>query len=633
MRSVIDGKFFVRPFFSRYLLLDELQLRRRGKRAFLAPDEEFRCGAFLAGEACRRGVVRIHVHARRGARVVDVGEAGDVLLAAVREHVELARLGLAYAHEARSVYDQARRVEEVRERHVLLRAVVRLPAGLVDHVVDHERGVVAVVLHHAEELLSADLVGDGLVDVRHVLVLVAVGAEPAWLLVVHHAHLVSGVENRLVPAAAVAVEHVHAELHGRRHVPAREFRRGEHAVRRPEAPADPREDENAPPVEPELRVRAHALRLQEAEAEPHDVPVHERALLVLQRNLHVVEMGIVYLPELRLLDDGVEVERPRRAGGHVDRADLLREDRLRVLHGRGTGPVLDDRRLHREAGRARASVHEVDGRVDVAERRLVAHEHVLDADRIRDDEVDAAGDAAKAVRKREHVLPPFREGVVAPAEVAVRVRDAHGEFVRAAVVHDVAHVDLERRLQHELVADELPVDEHLRAVADAFAEREDHAAALRGGRHVERASPPAHALVVARLPRALAVSGDRVEEIALDRAGNGHLKRQLGVLPRRLGLGPRNGFREKPVPSAPRTRDRQRAHVDRRQPVPGVRADLRRVRRVEVELIGLVFGLFVEPQFPPVPAERSFNACAAERAGRRERGNSHHANVHVSPFH
>ena len=344
-------------------------------------------------------------------------------------------------------------------------------------------------------------------------------------------------------------------------------------------------------------------------------------------------MRIVYLPELRLLDDGVEVERPRRAGGHVDRADFLREDRLRVLHGRGAGPVLDDGRLHREAGRARASVHEVDGRVDVAERRLVAHEHVLDADRIRDDEVDAAGDAAEAVRKREHVLPPFREGVVAPAEVAVRVRDAHGEFVRAAVVHDVAHVDLERRLQHELVADELPVDEHLRALADSFPEREDHAAALRGGRHVERASPPAHALVVARLPRALAVSGDRVEEIALDSAGYGNLKRQPGVFPRRLGLGPRNRLREKPVPPAPRTRDRQRAHVDGRQPVPGVRADLLRVRRVEVELIGLVFGLFVEPQFPPVPAERSFNACAAERAGRRERGNSHHANVHVSTFH
>ena len=339
-------------------------------------------------------------------------------------------------------------------------------------------------------------------------------------------------------------------------------------------------------------------------------------------------MGIVYLPELRVLDDGVEVDDLRRAGGNGHLADGLREDGLRILHQLVRRPVLHDRGLDGDSRWRCGRVDDLDGRVDVAQLRFVADEHVLDADGIGDDEVDSTGNAAEAVREREHVVAPLRPGIVAPAEVSVRVRDPDGKLVLPAELYGVRNVDFERRLQHQLVSDELPVHEHLGALAYALLEEERDAASLGRGWHGELAAPPADALVVARLALALALARDRVEEVLLYRARHGDVYAQRTVLPRIRGLRPRDALREERVPSARRPGDGQRLRVDRREPVRTPVADLRRVDGVDVELVGLVRGLTVEPKAPSVAAETVDNAFSAERPERRNSGKSEHQVFH-----
>ena len=358
------------------------------------------------------------------------------------------------------------------------------------------------------------------------------------------------------------------------------------------------------------------------------MPVDKRTLRVLERHHHVIEMGIVNLPELRVLDDGVEVHGLGGAGGNGHLADGLREDGLRILHRLVRSPVLHDRGLDGNRRGSGARVDDLDGRVDVAELRLVAHEHVRDADGLRHNKVDATGNAAEAVREREHVVAPLRPEIVAPAEVSVRVRDPDGELVLPAELYGVRNVDFERRLQHQLVSDELPVHENLGALAYALLEEERDAASLRGRRHGELAAPPADALVVARLALALAVARDRVEEVLLYRTRHGDVYAQRTVLPRIRGLRPRDALREERSPSARRSGDRQRLRVDRREPVRAPVAYLRRVDGVDVELVGLVLGLPVEPKAPSVATEAVDNAFSAERPERRNCGKSEHQVFH-----
>ena len=96
------------------LLLNELELRLRRERALLAPYEYLLLVALAAQKTSRRGVVGVDVDARRVAGVVYVAESERVLPLVPRAHVQLLGLVLPRIGIARTVGDEARRIEEVR---------------------------------------------------------------------------------------------------------------------------------------------------------------------------------------------------------------------------------------------------------------------------------------------------------------------------------------------------------------------------------------------------------------------------------------------------------------------------------------------------------------------------------------
>ena len=70
----------------------------------------------------------------------------------------------------------------------------------------------------------------------------------------------------------------------------------------------------------------------------------------------------------------------------------------------------------------------------------------------------------------------------------------------------------------------------------------------------------------------------------------------------------------------------------RREPVRAPIAYLRRVDGVDVELVGLVLGLPVEPKAPYVPVEAVDNAFSAERPERRNCGKRKNTQSRYLPF-
>ena len=125
----------------------------------------------------------------------------------------------------------------------------RLPE-LVDHIVDDQAGVTAIPLHHPKEFFPGKCLGEGILPGR----LVA-----ARFLEVEESHLVSLFEPDRISDAAVEVEHIEAVGLGRGDLLGREFRRGEDAVDRPEAPTDRRTQDDALSIESHHGIRSDSL--------------------------------------------------------------------------------------------------------------------------------------------------------------------------------------------------------------------------------------------------------------------------------------------------------------------------------------------------------------------------------------
>ena len=421
---------------------------------------------------------------------------------------------------------------------------------------------------------------------------------------------------------AMEVDHVHADSDRRRHVLARKFGRRDHPVARPVAPADRGKEKHTATVQEKLRVLPDAAPFGGAEAEARLGPVDNLAAIAAKRDAHVVEVCVADVPETHAVRLRGEIDHYGPSRRNLDLAEALLVYCLRVRGRLAAHPVLNYlcKDVDRAAGLERAA--QLDGHVDVPRIGLRLHENVFDAYRVGRHKVDRAKYAAKAVGQRKEVLAPSREGIVAPAELAVWIGDPDGKFVLAAVADEISDVHLERRLKHEFVRREPSVHKDLGAVAHTFAERQHDTPPLHRRRHGEAATPPADAPVVARRAVALLVTGDSVKEVSLDRAWNGHVNRKRLVLPGTLGLGPRNGSGKQRIPPACRRGDLQSLDGDWLEPVAATFAYLRRVDGVDVQDIVLPCRVAVEPKPPAVAGEGNFRALRGECIQRR-RTNGH----------
>ena len=295
------------------LVADEREARRRADGALLAPVDDLVAVLRAAQVFVFIDVERVMVDPRTaGVVVVPPAVVAEFRLEGHQVCLE-AGVGLVLGVlPVAGVVDQdARGVEPVAHRHLLVVLPLRGGPALVVHVVDHERGMAAVAQDHPAQLLVAvrEIEAALQVVIREAVRRILVAAR---LLPVEQAQLVRPVQHAALADGAVEVEHVETQRLGGLDLAARQLVRRHDAVLRPETPGDGRTRDDALAVQVELPVARHVADLEPAEAEAAGVAV------LPHPDRQVVEVGLVHAPEFRL------------GQADVDRADVLARGPLAV---------------------------------------------------------------------------------------------------------------------------------------------------------------------------------------------------------------------------------------------------------------------------------------------------------------
>ena len=285
----------------------------------------------------------------------------------------------------------------------LARRVVARVAELVDEVVVEERGMAAERLHPPAHALKRYAPSD---------IRMPAALEGAWFRVYEKAVAVGLAEDVLLAVVPVEAYSVLSESLGRRDFAARVFVARDGSASHIPSPADGGADDYSLSVEPEDCVGPDSLRRDPAVAElaPEGFAAGRRDC--------IVEVGIIEVPELRL--------RSGRLFAH-DRKSRLERHLLREYDALGLN-LEPDQTLFRLGSRI-GDGHEY---LDLADRRRVLDEYVVDRDDVAHVEFHASGESAHCASAGDLLALPLAGVVVPPVVVAAfGVDDLDEEFVLA----------------------------------------------------------------------------------------------------------------------------------------------------------------------------------------------------------
>ena len=428
-------------------VVQELQAGRRADCAFLAPDDDL--AAIIRPAAVvfiRPPVERIDIGIHDAA-MVHVLPAVVVLVGIQRLHPELARFTPLVRHHAPGTPgDGTGRIQRVGVAHVALLALVAHAGRLVGHVVVHHRGMTTVALDHAQVLLA--VLSEGELLGVHPL-------EATHFAIIHQPLLVGLIERFGIADTPVVIEHVKTDSLGYSHLFGRQFRRGDQARLRPEAPADRRNHAHPLAIKPEHGIGADPMDIKPAETE---------------RLLHYILDGAFFGQRH---GTGIQVRRlgrPELGLGYGDRNRGFAEPRRqgdRLLHrgdDRATGNILDNHFQIPLDGFAAGIVHGDRGD-NVPHSRGVPHPQVGNGNRLHDPDRHGAADAAEAVAGTDLDRSQIEHPVIPPVETATGIGDAKGNPVLGAGLDERGDIKLIGRIPHHIVSAQRAVDIDLAALA------------------------------------------------------------------------------------------------------------------------------------------------------------------------